>query len=235
MSLSTHYFVLSLGGRTTMLFEAFRDSLIHVENRGFPVEAPAGTPPLGDNQLQELARTIDTCFGHYYVLEPLRLVVVGVAEMLAAFRSMTTHAAAIIGEIEGDHTATSPRDLGQIVWPVVREAMSGALDSALRDIEASAERGRATSGLEAVTRLVYGGQPGTLLVESDYHVRGRIGGTSRSPVIVPDVDVRDAMDDAVDVIIERVLAIGGNVVFTPGGSLTDRNRMVFLLQGEGGE
>ena len=145
-----------------------------------------------------------------------------------AFSAVTTHGSAVIGRVEGDHTATPARDLGQIVWPVIKEAMSGVLDEAMRDLEVSAERGQTACGLEPVARMLNARVPTTLLVEDGYHMRGRIGGTSRSPIISKDVDVRETMDDAVDAVNERVLEFGGNVVFTPKGSLNDWDRIVLL-------
>jgi hypothetical protein len=174
---------------------------------------------------------VDKCFGHYYLLDPLRLVVVGEKGMQSAFSSVTAHGPAVIARIEGDYTATSARDLGEIVWPVVKEAMSGVLDKAIRDLEDSVERGQIVSGLEAVVRLVNKGVRATLLVEDGYHVRGSISGTNQSPVVSPDVDVREVIDDAVDAVIEKVIESGGNVVFAPSGSLSDRNRIVLLLRG----
>ena len=233
MPLSTHYYALTLGAKTNRLFEAFRDYLIDIEYRGFPVDTPAPTPKSHNhNQLRELARTVDRCFGHYYLLDPLRLVVVGERKMQSAFGAVTAYETAVIGRIDGDHTTTSPRDLGQIVWPVVKEAMSGVLDNAMRYLEASAKRGQIACGLEAVARMVNAGVRTTLLVEDGYHLRGSIGGTSRSPVISPDVDVRDTIDDAVDAVIEKVLGSSGNVVFTPDGSLREWNRIVLLLRSE---
>lgn len=230
MSLSTHYYVLSLGAKTNRLFEAFRDALIDVENQGFPVEASTSTSYLLDHdQLRELARTVDECFGHYYALEPLRLVVVGAREMQSAFRSVTAHGTAVIGRIEVDYTATSVRDLGQIVWPVVKQAMSGVRDRAMEDLEASGGRGQLAAGLEAVALELNKGLRATLLVEDDYQLRGSVGHARQSPVVSPNVDVRDSIDDAVDVVIGRVLEFGGNVVFAPGGSLSDWNRIVLLL------
>jgi hypothetical protein len=215
-----------------MLFEAFRDSLIDIKNQGFPVAAPAPiSDSLDHDQLRELARTVDDCFGHYYTLDPLRLVVVGEKELLSAFSSVTAHGTAVIGCIEGDHTATTARDLGQIVWPVVKEALSGVLDDAMRDLEASATREQMASGLEAVAQLANKGAGTTLLVEDGYYVRGSIVGTNQTPVISPEVDVREAIDDAVDAVIEKVLESGGNVVFTPSGSLSDWNQIVLLLRG----
>jgi hypothetical protein len=228
VSLSTHYYVLSLGSKTNRLFEAFRDVLIDVENQGFPVTAPA-INSVDQDQLRELAGEVDECFGHYYSRDPLGLVVVGDKDMQSAFDSVTAHGTAVIGRIESDHAATPARDLGQIVWFVVKEAMSGVAARAMGDLEASTRSEQTASGLEAVARLVNRGVRGTLFVEDDYHVKGSIGGTGESPVISPEVDVREVIDDAVDAVIEKVLGFGGNVLFRPRGSLRDRNRIVLLL------
>lgn len=233
MHLSTHYYVLSLSADTNALFEAFRDLLITIENQGFPVKTPV--PPTDSvkapnrDRLQELARTVDECFGHYYKLDPLHLVVVGDKEMQSAFSTVTEHGAAIIGCIEGDHSATSARELGEIAWPVVKEAMSGVLDRTMGDLEDFAGGGHLVSGLESVARVMNEGVRATLLIEDDFHVRGRVGVAGETPVISADVDVREAIDDAVDAVIEKTLESGGNVVFAPPGSLSDWDRIVLLV------
>jgi hypothetical protein len=232
---STHYYVLSLSTSTSSLFEAFRDSLIDVENQGFPVAGPARKPHAAEQaQQRELARTIDRCFGHYYTLDPLGLVVVGIPEMQSAFSSVTVHGTAIIGRIDGDHMATSARDLGQIVWPVVKEAMSGVLDRAMRDLDEFSGQGQVASGLEAVARAAGREGRATLLVEADYHLRGSIQDTSGPPVMTPNVDIRETIDDVVDILIERVLESAGNVVFVPPGSLSAQEQIVLLPSGANG-
>jgi hypothetical protein len=147
---------------------------------------------------------------------------------------VTAHGDAVIGKVEGDHAAASSRDLGQIVWPVVKEAMSGIIRGAMRELEIWDEREGSVSGIEAVARAVKMGERGTLLVEDDYHLRGSIGKTDRSPIISPDVDVRDVVDDAVDAIIDKVLESDGNVIFAPAGSLAGRGRIVLFRRGADG-
>jgi hypothetical protein len=215
-----------------MLYEAFRDLLITIENQGFPLKTPA--PPTDSintvnlNQLRKLARTVDEHFAHYYKLDPLHLVVVGDKEMQSAFGSVTAHGAAVIGSVEGDHSATPTRELGQIVWPVVKAALSGVLERAMHDLDDSAGNGQLVSGLESVARVAGKGVRGTLLVEDDYRMRGRVGEECESQIISTDVDVREVIDDAVDAVIETVLESGGHVVFTPSGSLRHWNRIVLL-------
>jgi hypothetical protein len=227
MALSCHYYVLSLGMETSVLFEAFRDQLVDIQNQGFPVTRPPGS--LNNESLPDLAREVDGCLAHHHEPDPLGVVVVGSKQLLSAFTAVTVHGPAVIGLVPGDHTATSPRDLGQIVWPVVKTVMSKETGRALRNLARAATTGRAVRGLEAVAGRVRRGSRGILLVEEDYHVRGGLDRTGRSPAVTSMVDVRDALDDAVDAVIEKALAAGGRVVFTPDGSLAEWDRIALLF------
>jgi hypothetical protein len=230
MALSCHYYVLSLGAETGVLCEAFRDQLIEVRNQGFPVTRSPG--PLESGSLTDFVRKVDGCLAHYHEPDPLGVVVVGSRRLLSAFAAVTVHGTAVIGQVPGDHTATSTQDLGQIVWPVIKRAMSKETERALRDLDDNAAAGRAVRGLEAVAGCVRNGSGGILLVEEDYHVRGSLDRTGRSPAVTSLVDVRDALDDAVDAVIEKALAAGGRVVFTPNGSLSEWGRIALLSRKE---
>lgn len=236
MRSSTHYYVISLGRRTTTLYEAFRDTLIDVQNHEFPVDASAALPKAGpadqvsqEKGLRSFLRIVDERFGHCYELEPMTVVVTGEKTLLTAFTSVTTHPAAIAGRVEGDFTATSLYDLGKIVWPVVKEAMTGSRERVLRDLEIAGDA-RKIYGLETIGRRVNETAGATLLVEEDYHVRGSISEADGSATISPNVDVRDEIDDVIDMIIEKVLGSGGNVIFVPCGSLSELGRIVLLLR-----
>jgi hypothetical protein len=229
--LSTHYYVLSLSAGTNALFEAFRDSLNTVENQGFPVVAPTRVSgPASDDQLRDLARDVDEHFAHYYELGPMGLFLVGNRDVQYAFDTATAHGNAVVGRIYGDHTATPLSTLGQMVWLVVKEAMSGVLEGAMQELGMCAQTAQKAAGLEAVARASNRQAKATLLIEEDYHLRGSVAGPPDSPVITPEVDVRETMDDVVDEVIERVLRRGGRVVFTPPGSLSRHDRIVLLMR-----
>ncbi len=229
MHLSTHYYVLSLSPTENLLFEAFRDSLITIENQGFPVVPPINPSNAGGgDRLRDLARRVDKHFSHYYALDPLGLVLVGDRNMQSAFDTVTAHSFAVVGRIYGDNTTTPVSALGQMVWPVVKERMSGVLEAAMRNLGASEAKGRTVAGLKAVARAASRGSKATLLIEDDYHVRGSVCGPDDAPVISPEVDVRKTLDDIVDEIIEAVLRSDGRVVFAPPGSLSSHERIVLL-------
>ncbi|NIM20498.1 MAG: hypothetical protein GTO51_09750 [Candidatus Latescibacteria bacterium] len=233
--MSTHYYVISLSEHENALYEAFRDDVIDIRNGGFPVEVSLRASSAADSidreeRLREALRIVDQLFGDCYRHDPLGVVVTGKKELLDLFASVTAHRSVIVGRIEGDYSTTSLHDLGKIVWPIVKEAISGLLDEAMRDLEIAEKAGRTACGLDAVSQLAIAGVSATLIVEDDYHMRGSITRTSQSLEISQEVDVMEELDDAVDVVIEKVLESGGNVVFAPSGSLHRQGRIVLLLR-----
>lgn len=233
MHLSTHYYVISLSDRSNALFEVFRDTIIDIRNGGFPVEADSRLRGAADSidrkkRLREVLHIVDQQFSACFRHDPLQLVVLGEREMLDIFDSVTAHRDVIVGRVEGDYHATSMNDLGKIVWPVVREAISGLLEETLHDLETAIKDNRTVSGLASVSQSVLAGTKATLVVEDDYHMRGSIQRTPQSLEISREVNVMEEIDDAVDAIIEKVLESGGHVVFTPSGSLDKFGRIVLL-------
>jgi len=234
LKLNTRYYVLSLSERSSRLYEAFRDTLIDIQNTGFPIEfaavmAGAAEPALQPDRSREFIRTVDRHFDHYLRQDPLRFVVVGEKNVLSTFESVTAHHDGLIGTVQGDYAATSPHDLGKIVWPIVTKAMAGTSGHALNDLETAERSQNVASGIETVGYLADSGVGGTLFVEEDYRLKGGIRKTDHSLIQPEDLDIREPIDDAVDAIIDRVLDRDGHVVFLDSGALTKHRRIALIL------
>jgi hypothetical protein len=232
MQRSIHYYVLSLSEQTNRLYEGFRDKLIDIQNTYFPfkISIDADNPASKDTQLREFYHTTEQHFAHYYEQDPLRLVVAGEKRNLAIFEAMTTHKEVLIGMVEGDYTATSPHDLGMIVWPVVKEAIAGANKNAMCDLETADKVKKVVFGIEAVGNLAEKETGSTLYVEEDFHVKGSIRKTDHSLIISKHVNLWEVIDDVVDLIIEKVLKMGGTVIFLNSGSLITFERIALVLR-----
>lgn len=230
---SIHYYVLALGRTTVKLYEGFRDMLIEIESGGFPLDF---SPPLPysakatheEKRLQVFYERVDQFFTLFYDQDPLGLILVGEHINQAIFRSMSVYAKDIFGELEGHYEATSTHDLGQIVWPIVREVLSGHRERTLRELDKAVNAQNIVSGLDAVWRLANSVMGADLLVEEDYHVKGSIVQTDHSWIILPQVDLREVFDDVVDSIIEKVLETNGNVIFLDRGSLAAYQRIALI-------
>ena len=232
MQRSIHYYVLSLSEQRSRLYEGFRDKLIDIQDNNFPFEIPidADNPLSKDTQIRDFLHQTNQHFAHYYEQDPLRLVVLGEKSNLAIFEALTTHQDVLIGMVEGDYTATSSHDLGMIVWPVVKEAIGAANKNALRDLAAADKVKKVVFGIEAVGRLAETETGATLFVEEDYHVKGSIRKTDQSLIISKHVNLLEVIDDVVDIIIEKVLKMGGTVSFLNSGSLIEFERIALILR-----
>ena len=233
MQRSIHYYVLSLSKQTSRLYEGFRDKLIDIQNTNFPFEISidTGNPASKDTQVREFFHQTNQHFAHYYEQDPLRLVVVGEKSNLNIFEALTTHQDILIGIVEGDYTATSPHDLGMIVWPVVKEAIAGVNKNAMRDLETADKVKKVVSGIDDVGQSVETETGSTLYVEEDYHVKGSIRKSDQSLIISKHVNIWEVIDDVVDLIIEKVLKMGGTVIFLNSGSLKKLERIALVLRG----
>ena len=233
MQMSIHYYILSLSGHTSRLYEGFRDNLIDIEDTYFPFKHSfaAENPASKNTPFREFIQETDKRFAHYFEQDPLRLVVVGEKSILATFESLTAHKEIIIGKVEGDYLMTSPHDLGMIVWPMVKEAIAGVNKNAMRDLVTAEREKKIVSGINKVGLAVETETNPKLYVEDDYHERGSISKSDQSVVLSKQLNLLDVIDDVVDLIIEKVLKVGGTVIFLNNGSLKKLERIALVMSG----
>lgn len=234
MQLSIHYYVLSLGEKSCKLYEGFRDTLIEIENSGFPLGVPtnlsfSAKPIQREKPLREFYEKADQLFATFYNQDPLYLVLVGETRNQSIFRLVSAHKKDIVGELKSNYENTSTHDLGQIVWPLLREALSGNRERALQDLDEAVNVKKVVSGLEKVWQMSNSSEGSTLLVEEDYRMKGSLVKTDHSWLILEQVDIRELFDDVVDRIIEKVLKMCGTVIFLDSGSLAAHQRIALIL------
>ncbi len=229
MQPSIHYYVLSLSNNVNKLYEGFRDKLIAIENGKFPFEyATFGNPVVDANKLRDFFQATNQHFAHFYEQDPLQLVVVGEMNILTVFESILNRQDLLIGKISGNYIDTSTHDLGKIVWPIVKHAISGVNKDAMRDLENTINMKKVMSGVEAIGQCAEMDSGSILYVEEDFHVRGSLQERDQSLIISNDLDVFQLFDDVVDIIIEKVLKNGGTVIFLNNGALTTHGRIALF-------
>ena len=101
--------------------------------------------------------------------------------------------------------------------------------SAGRSQKAVSER-KTVSTVGEVWRLAHQGRGRLLLVEEDFHFPARVDESGQHITQADDATAPDVIDDAVDEIIETVLAKQGEVVFVENGSLQEHQRIVLILR-----
>lgn len=209
--------------------------LVDIQNTQFPMKFSRdlcnSVESVAENTaLLAFFRKADRHFAHYFRQDPLRLILIGEKKNQILFKSITGFQEIIIGAIHGAHEKTTLTDLGKMTWSLVKEGLAGANEMNLSDLQTAQKLHHVVSGIEAVGLLADMGTGATLFVEEDYHVMGQIIRTDHS-LGISEADVREIIDDAVDIIIETVLETGGNVIFLDANALVEFRRIALIMGG----
>lgn len=182
-----------------------------------------------DDAIRTFFRSVDDAVSAVQKDNPLPLVVVGVERNLAFYREVTSQAAAIIGMLAGNHDQSSPSALGKLVWPVFDAAATLRRTEALVRLDEAVGANRHASGIDQVWRAAVGGKCRTLLVEKEFKHPADL--SPEGDRLLPYTgEGAQALDDAVDEAIERVMATGGEVFFYGSGDLDVHQRIAAVLR-----
>lgn len=235
------YRVLTLG-HTAQLYDAWTKVLESHTEAPFPLrhKGPGGAAPLPggkginrsavrDEAMRDFFRTVDEAVEAVQKANPLPLVVVGVERNLAFFQEVTRQAASVVGMLAGNHERTEASALGKLVWPVFEAGATTRRTEALVQLDQAVGAHRHASGIDQVWREVVGRKCRMLLVEKDFKYPADVS-PEGDRLLAYTGQGAQALDDAVDEAVERVLDAGGDVFFYPAGDLEVHQRIAAVLR-----
>lgn len=238
------YWVLVLSEQPTRLFEGVKSTLVEVrEGSRFPLThgGPGGGSQLPggvgvnssayrDEYHRKFFRSVDEAFNEVNSDDPLPLVVVGVDRMISFYQEVSAHKNSIIATVQGSHDKTSAHELGQLVWPVAKEAIDKDRAKVMDELDGAIKSQRITSTIGEVWRKAHDGRGDLLLVEENFHFPAVVDETGRHITPADDSAAPGVIDDAVDEVIEMVLQKGGRVKFVDDGTLKEHQGITLLLR-----
>ena len=116
--------------------------------------------------------------------------------------------------------------------PACREVKESIhqLDEVLSELDAAISAQKYASSITEVWQLAQEGRGSTLIVETDFHYPARVDETGLFLTPAEDPTAPDVIDDAVDDLIETVMAKGGKVVFVDDGVLEQYQHIAMILR-----
>src|SRR5262245_4258606 len=228
---SPRYRVLVLTEKPTRLFDATTNVLTEYTAKPFPMKhtGPGGASRLPggkginrsavrDDKHRQFFRKVDEALAEIQKDDHLPVVLVGVVRHVAFFQEVTKDPDAIVGVVTGSHDNPSPRDLGRLVWPVFKLGSTLRRTRALARLHEAVSVNRHASGIDQVWRAAFEKRCQILLVETGFEYPADL--SPQGDRLLPySGRGAAALDDAVDEVIERVIADGGEVFFYDPGVL----------------
>ena len=239
MHRAQRYWVLLLSQASTRLLAGTGETLEEIHDKNFPMEmtGPGGTPALPfdsdssylDNRHRRFFQQVDTAFTEYAQDDSLPLIVGGVVRQVSFFQEVSQHASAIAGTLGGNLDKATLPELAPQTWEIVQSVRQSQQAGALQSLDDAISAQLVVSTIEEAWQMAQAGRGKLLLVEKNYHVPAILNEKGKFE-LVEAVGGTDVMDDAVDEIIEAVLAMGGNVAIVDDGSLADHRHIALTLR-----
>ncbi len=233
------YWVFLLSQASTRLLAGTGETLEEVQDENFPLSmtGPGATETIPfdadssylDDRYRRFFQQVDRTFANYAEDESLPLIVGGVVRQVSFFQEVSQYNTAIAGTLGGNFDKTTITELVPQVWPIVQSVRESQKSDALKALDAAMGTQSVVSTIGEVWRLAQEGRGKLLLVEKNYHVPAVLtenGGLE----LVEQSGGTEVMDDAVDEVIEAVLAKGGEVAIVDDGSLSVHQRIALILR-----
>ena len=211
------YTVVTVSGRGARLFESTSGRLRETQDAGFPMSLPTRRRELSE---QELLTAVDGRLRALTADRQRPLFVVGTSTRLAALQEMTK-VERLIAVPAGLTAYTGPFMLQKLVAPVLDRHLQSMDDAALDALRGGPASRHLVSGLTACWHAAASEQPELLLVEEGLSPSARLSRDGAHLIPAADREHPDVIDDAVDELVEMVLAKGGEVRFLSGGRLRE--------------
>lgn len=168
-----------------------------------------------DIDRERFFRVVDrSVLEHHSRRTGLPLILAALPEHHAVFRSVSHNPFLVEDGIRINPDALSAEGLRDDAWRVMEPRFRLRVEQLVEVFRAARARNLAAADLSDIAVAAVAGRVGTLLVEADRHIPGRVnpetGGVSWAPSANPEID--DLLDD----VSELVLRKSGEVIVMPG-------------------
>jgi hypothetical protein len=236
------YRVLVLTEKPTRLFEATTHVLTEHTDKPFPMvhKGPGGASRLPggqginrsavrDESHRKFFREVDDALAGVQKEDHLPVVLVGIERYLAFYQEVTQDPDAIVGVVAGSYDNPNPASLGKLVWPVFKAGSTLRRTRALARLNEAVKVNRHASGIDQVWRAAFDKRCQIALVETGFDYPADL--SEQGDRLLPYGGRGEAaLDDAVDEVIEKVIADGGEVFFYEPGVLDLHQRIAAVLR-----
>ena len=245
------YFVLALSNNKTRLFKARGLGVEEVINESFPLsyeeqfQYPDRQKPkvsgsygseestIREERQKNFYRHLDKLLQPYFKNNTWPIILLGVADQQALFKSITHYKNNIAINLNGNFDHFSSSEIARKIWPEVIRLRQQKDNEAINKLEKLAATGKVISGIKQVWEEINDGGK-TLVVEKDYNQPGYLN--QKSGALSLNVQNNDNNDswykikDLVDDVIETILNGQGKVIFVENGKLAKFQKIALMDQ-----
>jgi len=168
-----------------------------------------------DKDVERFFRTVDRAITeHHTKPSGHSLVLAALPEHQAVFRRVSHNARLLQEAVAIDPTGVDPDKLRRLVWEAVEPRYHAHVRTLVEQFGTAKAQGLGSDDLMDVAEAAAAGRVGTVLVDADQAIAGRLDTTTGKVIFDSLLDPR--VDDLLDELSELVAERGGTVMVVPG-------------------
>jgi len=233
----TEYYVLLLNRSQARLFHAFNGKVEAEITDGFPmannVAGADAVRQLGDREpevVQEFFNRVDKALVQVINAQPLPVVLASERRNVDHYRTVADKQEFLKAEFKPSREDLTPLHLVEEAWEVFAPMVKERYASQVNALDRAVSAGRLFSDHNDIWRALETGKGGTLFVKQGLFQPALL--TDAGITLLPE-EKREkavALDDVIDEMIDRNLAIGGDAVFVSGPELDRFNGLALVAR-----
>lgn len=200
---------------------------------GNKMEMPEKVANFSDNEkmqeilLEKFLRHTDNTLTLLLKSASLPVLIMGDKKVAGQFKKITHNSSCIIQYIHGNYEDTPQAELKERIYPYVKDWKSIKQHELLQHLDAARSAGKLAAGIKDVWKEAGNKRGRLLVVEKNYMYQAQDIANGRIGPAEPGVNsffIKDAVDD----VIEKVLASGGDVEFVDFGILGNYEHIALI-------
>jgi len=234
------YLVLLLSSRESRMYLGNSETFVKIiSNAHESVYACLNEPPERSENFSDMSERkeivmekflhhIDNALDIVLNAYQLPLFVVGTERILGHFKKLTKHTPKVVEYVHGNYEEASLAELKKVLAPHVADWRKVMQKDLLNKLEEAASKKKLATGMKEVWSDAMSHRGRLLLVEKNYMYAAQ---QSSEDVIYKAIEPYNhfsCIKDAVDDVIEKVLANGGDVEFVDEGLLKDQHHIALI-------
>lgn len=187
------------------------------------------------SQLEEMRfgsflEQIDDTLNSYLVNDTL-LIVTGTKKDLAYFKQITNHSRNMAGSITGNYSYTPVTELAARSWDVLKSFIEKERNDKISEFIEKIGEGRGITGIVNIWKAAKEGKALTLLVEKDFSLPGfLLKDDDFNLHLHPPDKPHHILPDAVNVLMDLVFEMKGEVIVVDNEALVDYERIALITR-----
>jgi hypothetical protein len=236
---SEMYYTIMISEKETKLFSCVRNNLDENKSEYFPFQNTLYLTDTSDTSNDRIHPNLERSKNYLREIDKRikiinedesNLLIAGSERTISMFKDISTQKNLIKAEVRGGYEKINEKDFADLVWEEMKKSNREKRELVLEELNTAVKTNKYATGIDEVWKCTIEGRGKTLLTEINYQYPATVDEKGLNLIQTNIDNGEEVIDDAIDLIIEKIIDKGGKVVFFDNDQLNNYNKIALILR-----